>query len=355
MVVRIKEGGTGQVTAPGARIALGLSDQNIKDIVASGGPPGPYQPQDSDLTAIAALTTTGYGRGFLTQADSPAALTYIGAQPLDSDLTAIAALTTTAYGRGLLTLTNNAALVSELSGSFLSLSGGTLTGNLLINGANAASKFVGFTTANSSRWLISSDNATESGANVGSDFAVYRYSDTGVFLGQPLYIQRSTGNIFFSNTAFFSGLLSLNSGQIQFPATQAASSNSNTLDDYEEGTFTPVLVGTTVAGTGTYSVQSGGYVKVGRLVHVMGRVTWSAHTGTGQMTISGLPFGFATYNSAVTLSISGITFPANSVVHGFGSGTALQLFTSVSDTGRIVLPMEAAGDIMFQITYQNSA
>jgi hypothetical protein len=67
--------------------------------------PGNYQPLDSDLTAIAALATTAYGRGFLPLADAAAARTYIGAQaagsyqPLDADLTAVAALTTTGFVR----------------------------------------------------------------------------------------------------------------------------------------------------------------------------------------------------------------------------------------------------------------
>jgi len=57
------------------------------------------QPLDSDLTAIAALTTTAYGRAFLALADAAAARTAAGVvigsdvQAFDTDLTAIAALT----------------------------------------------------------------------------------------------------------------------------------------------------------------------------------------------------------------------------------------------------------------------
>lgn len=85
-----------------------------------------YQPLDSDLTAIAALSTTPFGRGLLALADAAAlrsaASVYstsqvdsaIGAlssvyQPIDSDLTALAALSTTSFGRGLLELANAAA------------------------------------------------------------------------------------------------------------------------------------------------------------------------------------------------------------------------------------------------------
>lgn len=87
---------------------------------------GDFQPANAGLTAIAALTTTSYGRGLLVLADAAAGRTALGLgsaatsasgdfQAADSDLAAIAALTTTAYGRGLLTLANVAALKTSLS------------------------------------------------------------------------------------------------------------------------------------------------------------------------------------------------------------------------------------------------
>jgi hypothetical protein len=77
---------------------------------------------------------------------------------------------------------------------------------------------------------------------------------------------------------------------ITFPATQSASSDANTLDDYEEGTFTPTAAGTSTAGTGTYSSQLGRYTKIGRLTYFTITLAWSAHTGTGGISIRGLPF-----------------------------------------------------------------
>ena len=77
-----------------------------------------YQPLDSDLTAIAALATTTFGRSLLTSANAAALLTLVGAQPLDSDLTAIAALTTTAYGRSVLA-TADAAALRTLAGTVI--------------------------------------------------------------------------------------------------------------------------------------------------------------------------------------------------------------------------------------------
>jgi len=54
-------------------------------------------------------------------------------------------------------------------------------------------------------------------------------------------------------------------------------------------TFTPTVKGSTTAGTGTYSVQSGKYTRTGNLVSFHIELTWSAHTGTGNTVIAGLP------------------------------------------------------------------
>lgn len=55
-------------------------------------------------------------------------------------------------------------------------------------------------------------------------------------------------------------------GQIKFPATQNASTNANTLDDYEEGNWTPVLGGSGGTSGQVYGTQIGRYVKIGQLV-----------------------------------------------------------------------------------------
>jgi hypothetical protein len=72
---------------------------------------------------------------------------------------------------------------------------------------------------------------------------------------------------------------------ITFPATQSASSDANTLDDYEEGTWTP-----NIGGTATYSTQFGSYVKIGSLVYAYFILTvGTIGTGSTQV-LSGFPF-----------------------------------------------------------------
>jgi hypothetical protein len=77
---------------------------------------------------------------------------------------------------------------------------------------------------------------------------------------------------------------------ITFPATQSASSNANTLDDYEEGTWTPTW--TPASGSGaTVNVADGFYTKVGNTVTIVFRLGTNGHgTSSGNITIGGLPF-----------------------------------------------------------------
>jgi len=84
--------------------------------------------------------------------------------------------------------------------------------------------------------------------------------------------------------------LNVQVGGIKFPASAIAFADANTLDDYEEGTWTPVVIGLATAGTGTYTTQTGQYIKVGRIVWVACQLAWTAHTGTGNLQVNGLPF-----------------------------------------------------------------
>lgn len=91
-------------------------------------------------------------------------------------------------------------------------------------------------------------------------------------------------------------------GKIAFPATQSASADANTLDDYEEGTWTPVIGGTGGASAHTYVTQAGRYVKVGKLVHCQVNVSLSSLASiTGTVQITGLPFTSA--NSAARSTV----------------------------------------------------
>lgn len=120
---------------------------------------------------------------------------------------------------------------------------------------------------------------------------------------------------------------------IQFPASQSASADPNALDDYEEGTFVPVVVGSATAGVGTYTAQSGRYTKIGNIVHFELVVVWTAHTGTGNVRVNGLPFTPAASipEAIVPALLGGITFVGSPV--GIVSLPSGQVAFATSATG----------------------
>lgn len=91
------------------------------------------------------------------------------------------------------------------------------------------------------------------------------------------------------------GTIIATGGQIQFPSSQNASSNANTLDDYEEGTWTPNVYNE--SSSSTWAAKSGRYVKIGGIVHCW-FVCDAGNSGTGgsQLKISGLPFSSSSDN-----------------------------------------------------------
>jgi hypothetical protein len=122
-------------------------------------------------------------------------------------------------------------------------------------------------------------------------------------------------------------VIGTNGKGIDFSATPGTGT-SELLSDYEEGTWTPVVEGSTSAGTATYALQNGRYTKVGRQVYVEVAISWSGGTGTGNLTITGLPF-----TSANSGTVSGMSI----AIADFVTLTALNIMTAFvpSNTTRI--------------------
>jgi hypothetical protein len=124
---------------------------------------------------------------------------------------------------------------------------------------------------------------------------------TSAQLASALSDETGTGSVVFSASPTFTGTLTAaaitgtglldlsgaSAGQIKFPATQNASTNANTLDDYEEGTWTPA----DASGAGlTFSHAVGWYTKVGNLVTAAFSLAYPATANGSNNTISGMPF-----------------------------------------------------------------
>lgn len=127
------------------------------------------------------------------------------------------------------------------------------------------------------------------------------------------------------------GTIVLSGGQIAFPATAIPSAGANTLDDYEEGGWTPALkFGGNAVGM-AYGTQSGSYTKIGRLLHLFAVIVLTAKgTSTGPATITGLPFSINSNAEPATIFVNTITF--GGTMEGDAQGTAVGLY-DVSEAG----------------------
>lgn len=183
--------------------------------------------------------------------------------------------------------------------------------------------------------------ATPNSANLRSLLTDETGTGAAVFAGAPT----------ITGVAVFSGIPSLTGGALSFPATQVASAGANNLDDYEEGTFTPVVTGSTSAGTGTYTAQQGLYTKIGDRVIIQITVTWTAHTGTGNLLITGLPFTAAA-DCAVALSNDALTYTSTPTAIVQGASTQIAILQSASNAARTNIAIEAAANLQLGGIYR---
>jgi len=140
---------------------------------------------------------------------------------------------------------------------------------------------------------------------------------------------------------------------ITFPATQSASSNANTLDDYEEGTFT---VTTNGDGTGALSAQTGEYTKIGNICIV--RILFTVSTNFASNAIGGLPFTVSGSDSISNVGFMGSVITQSSsdspvIASAITGSTYLNLFVG-SDYGNSHEPTTTNQYYRLSIVYRTS-
>jgi hypothetical protein len=146
-----------------------------------------------------------------------------------------------------------------------------------------------------------------------------------------------------------SGLLYANNG-ISFPSTQSSSSNPNTLDDYEEGTWTATLSN---GGTVT-AVQPLKYTKIGRVVHIDGHVNFSNIPSNGSIfEMHGLPFVVSDTYIAGSLGYVGSANIPGWLLIGQSGDDFLYFHVATGDSSRRSNSQVASAlsVIIFSITY----
>jgi hypothetical protein len=147
---------------------------------------------------------------------------------------------------------------------------------------------------------------------------------------------------------------------IDFSATASGSGTmtSELLNDYEEGTFLPTVIGLSSAGTVSYARRLGRYTKVGNLVTVQIYLSWSVGTGTGSLAFSGLPFVIANnaneYASGAIGFFADISLTALNVpsVIGAANSTTFELWQFPVGGGTTTpAAYDADGSIILTSTY----
>jgi len=130
---------------------------------------------------------------------------------------------------------------------------------------------------------------------------------------------------------------------------------ANALDDYEEGTFTPNIKGTSGAGTASYSDQAGKYTKIGNWVYLSIHLNWSSGSAGGELRITDLPFDAASgargVGNAMFHSVYLHGNEGNCVYVGQNTNYTY-FYQSRSDTSWHSVNYDSAGIVIANVSYQ---
>jgi hypothetical protein len=166
-------------------------------------------------------------------------------------------------------------------------------------------------------------------------------------------------NISSAGLCSFSNGIAVTTGGVAFPATQSASADANTLDDYEEGEWSPTV---TCSTAGSYDLHTGFdtcvYTKVGRLLSVQGKLYITGETGTpsGDIRIS-LPItslGGLSDDSEYVVGSVDITSHGGTIDNvqaNVGAAYAFMWLTKTAEDGTAATLTHADVDTDFWITF----
>jgi len=200
-----------------------------------------------------------------------------------------------------------------------------------------------------SRWAMGIDNSDS------DSFKISTSSDIGT---TPQITVTTTGNATINTGNLVIGT----SGKgIDFSAT-ANTGTSELLADYEEGTWTAVISGSSTAGTYELVTNDCLYTKTGRAVTLTAQIRFAGSItggGSGSLSITGLPYTKAANQMAIgAVLLSGVDWTAGTNLSmAFSTDSAsstLRIAQTADNAGYTELDIAgvAAGDyIMFSITY----
>jgi len=214
------------------------------------------------------------------------------------------------------------------------------SGRFGIGTASPGYKLDVYHASNGNGWAFNPGNLTTTNSlyslkNSGSGLATARHeaSDYHFIVGNNEAARLDTSGRLLVGTPTATangGVLQVSNG-ITFPATQSACSDVNTLDDYEEGTFTPAITFGGGATSLTYTGRVGRYTKIGNVVYFVVYIELSNKgSSTGSAQITSLPFTslstFVRFRINIGYEFMTGTAPRDGYVSN--STTSIQLLTS---------------------------
>jgi len=224
------------------------------------------------------MATSTLGSGTLVLAGTTSGTTTVTATAVAGTTTlTLPAATDTLVGRATTdTLTNKTLTGAAMNGTVgattpstgafttLNATSTVATATAIVNTTNASGTFLQIQLSGTPKTYFGSSVAI-SGTGTASDTDIYATGSLRLFGGDQVTKFATLSSAGLAVTGL-TDISAATSGQIKFPAAQNASSDTNTLDDYEEGTWTPNSTGITVVGTFS---SSGVYTKIGRVVTVI--------------------------------------------------------------------------------------
>lgn len=171
-------------------------------------------------------------------------------------------------------------------------------------------------------------------------------------------------------TTTFSGMLWLNTNAgVDYPNGRLMmrnKANSGWIDPqtpaagaaYSTGTFTPRIDGITTAGVATPSgTPSGVWTRIGRLITFQATISWTGHTGTGnmKMVLPGLPAAAVGIASAIcNVSAANLSFAGQLI--GYIAPNTNEVILATLATGAAVagLPMDTSASLTVSGSYMTA-
>lgn len=201
------------------------------------------------------------------------------------------------------------------------------------------------------------------------------YSECGHWgsVGDSAYKLRNTDGVTISAPVMASGartqlydIDSSNTNCTEYRALSNASLNSplgsvqyvGQLSKQTQGTFTPVVTGSSSAGTCTYTKQYGKWIKDGDAIRGEMTIVWTGHTGTGNILVTGIPSALtpSTYDAKqFPLQVNTIPFTGPIIYAAFnGTSTNITCY-QLATTGVVsLLPIAADGTVTINFNYSIS-